>query len=239
MKDCREYITRIPEYLKRTNLSHQKIAEKFDVSKASIHRWNRCNEYPPIKVLLQLSSDYNTNISYLLGATDIDCPNETDTLNLDLTACLESVGITSNELAKRLKTNPVIVKEYLTAPRYSRVHTLLAMAEALDVSIDYLLGLTSVKKWEQIALQEDPFFLCNAGQSVYLYACEKDSSNSAEGYALIHADGKRVIFPTGRIVDMQDDIFQDVYACPAQVLDSDSLDLVQNCIEQRAKRKGK
>lgn len=226
MIKCKNYKSRVPEFLKLKKMNQRALSLEYNISEISIYRWINLNNYPPLNALLKLAKEFNTNLSYLVGMTKIDAPIETYKPKLELEKLMEESGYSCRSLADKLETSLTIIREYIEEPRYSRVTTLIAMADALDVSLDYLLGLTPICKWEQVALKKNPFYLCSAGQPVYIYAYKTAADGSvekAEGNGLIHADGKSVIFPSGRIVNMNDKLFENTLAIPLKVPSNNSV----------------
>ena len=170
-----KFPSRVPEFLKVTNeeMSRTQIQEKYKnpngkpVSPSSLYRWS-CGEWPPLRVLLSLAEEHNTNISYLLGITDINHPLDSYTPTLNLKKTLEGEGVSEQFLANKMGTARRIISEYVSRPKYTRVATLVKIALALNISVDYILGLTSIKQWDILIADQNPFFLCTAGEPAYI-----------------------------------------------------------------------
>lgn len=210
MKQKNECHSRVPGILAKKDLNKIDLSDHYQgASYSSLYRWTK-GEWPPVNVLLQMAKEEESNVAYVLGITNVNVADERyDTPVLRLKSAIEEAGITHSQLAKMIGTSTRIVKEYIDNPRFSRVTTLANMAEALGVSIDYLLGLTSVKSWEYLMVSRDPFYLCCPGEPARVV-----SKKGKSCYCLIHEDGDSVIFPTGEIVKKNSDLFEGGVAYP-------------------------
>lgn len=48
-------------------LTQEQLAEKLDVSRMSIFRWENNHSYPPISTMLRISEVLEVSVDYLLG----------------------------------------------------------------------------------------------------------------------------------------------------------------------------
>lgn len=230
-----EFKSRIPEILEESTLNRTNLSAHYNgVSTSSLYRWS-LGGWPPIEILLQIAEEKQTNISYLLGITDINYTLDRYEVNLNLSEKMEEANITSSVLAKEIGTSSRIVKEYIDNPRYTRIKTLVGMAFAMGMSVDYLLGLTDLKDWYYIFLKEDPFYLCEAGKPVFIIKEDKkkkkkkkSKSAKAEGFGLMHLDGENVVLPTGDIVNKGDSIFTDAVIIPVSEIPSSDMEFFEN-----------
>ena len=53
-------------------------------------------------------------------------------------------GLTTVELAKRIGVSPEMITQYYTTDKLPRLDTFTKLCKALDVSADYLLGLSEI-----------------------------------------------------------------------------------------------
>lgn len=51
-------------------------------------------------------------------------------------------GLTTSELARRVGVSPEMITQYCTTKKLPRLDTFVRICRALDVSADYMLGLT-------------------------------------------------------------------------------------------------
>ena len=62
-------MNRIKELRKSFNLSQEKLAEEFDVERATISRWENDKTDPSNEDLLKLAQYFKVSVDYLLGRT--------------------------------------------------------------------------------------------------------------------------------------------------------------------------
>ena len=118
MIKCKNYKSRVPEFLKIKKMNQRALALEYNISEMSIYRWINLNNYPPLSALLKLAKEFNTNISYLVGMTKIDAPIETYEPKLELERLMDESGDSCRSLADKLETSVTIIREYIEDPRY-------------------------------------------------------------------------------------------------------------------------
>lgn len=62
-----------------------------------------------------------------------------------LTMLLEEKNMTQSELAEKAHTTNATISRYITGEREPKVENVIAIANCLDTSVDYLLGVTEEK----------------------------------------------------------------------------------------------
>ena len=55
---------------------------------------------------------------------------------------IKSSGLTQKELAERIGVNPSTISKYMRIDKYPAIDTLAKLCKALDISADYILGIT-------------------------------------------------------------------------------------------------
>ena len=153
-----------------------------------------------------MTSEIDTNIEYALGLTQISAPNSGRKITFRLGSLLKEKGISYFGFANLIETSPATVKRYVEGAPHMRIETLLAMAKGLGVSVDYLLGLTDYKTWNDYRKKLEPFSGVAPGDAIYL----EFPDEGLNGCALMHPHGGKVVFPTGKMRSIRDEIFQGV-----------------------------
>lgn len=187
MKDYKTiYKNRIPEILSDPAIRNgvKRRLENTPKVNIAISRWQRGILLPSIDNLITISLVSGYSISYLVGETDIESPcygnakvYKKSTLNsslqkkepvLDknrLNDLLKKEHITINKLAVMAENSFDTIKKAITNYPNARPNTLLSISKGLGVSIDYLLGLTNWKTWEEYdQLSANPFGILNPGE---------------------------------------------------------------------------
>lgn len=175
-------------------------------SVTNFYTWAAGKRCPPLQLLVDMVFETESNIEYALGLTDIAKGNDTDIIKLRLEPLLKESGFSKHSFAKSIETSSLTIDKYLSKDIKMRVETLLSMAEGLNVSIDYLLGLTKYKTWDEYHKLIEPFSGLNPGDAAYI-----SFPDSLEGgNVLLHANGTHIVFPSGKSRSIHDDLFKGV-----------------------------
>jgi len=184
----------IIEFIEMYNKEHKSDLLKVP-SELTASRWLTGEKCPPIDTLVALSQRTHTNVSYLLGFTDIATPNDTYTINFNLAEKRNSFGISRESLANATGTTYTTVASYENnGMERKSLSSLLALAGGLGCSIDYLLGLTLFLNWGDEHKQNTSFSGIKPGTPLRIIT---DSLNTT---ALLSLDGKSLIMPDGKSI---------------------------------------
>lgn len=195
MKKYQDYINkqkcRFNKLISAANISTQDIMDVTGAtSVATIQSWTSLEHQPPLSLLLYIAKKLKTNISYILGQTDIGRKCESYEINMDLCLFMNEAGYSATGLAEKIGTSTRIVQGYMTNPRFNRLNTLLGCAETFDVSIDCLLGLTDWRKWEYSEITKNPFAIIPASAAMRIVLPTGENI-----YGIMSADRKTVCIP--------------------------------------------
>ena len=119
-----------------------------DTSEGTFRHWLNGKGLSNINQLAKLAEFFDVNCAYLLGLTDVRTSNSTYKISVNLIQTLNKLNISIAEFKNRMGMQAVTFTKYSAANPPTYLKTYMAMAEALDVSIDYLLGFTPYKNWE-------------------------------------------------------------------------------------------
>ena len=185
----------------------QELKGRYDkTSVANFYIWASGKTCPPLKLLVDMAWETRTNIEYALGLTEVKEANDRNEINFRFPELLEESGHTYFSLAKKIDVAPATVKRYAEGNVQMRVETLLAIAEGLKVSLDYLLGLSDYRTWEEYRRVLEPFIGVRPGEAMFLSFPQSEM----DGFVLMHPQGGRVVFPTGKMRNINDEIFKGV-----------------------------
>ena len=185
-------------------------------------RWKKGKYVPPLEIVIGVARAMDTNISYVLGLTDVICPLEPEETARKMTfeQVLDAAGMTKTEFVKAINKNYKNYKKYnLYNEKFPDLKTglLVDLADIVGLSIDYMLGYTKYERWELYEQMESPFKNIEAGNAAYVVADKnvrsfadiEDAISRGDGsYCLLSADGKLVMFPNGKKVDPGDEVFK-------------------------------
>lgn len=162
-----------------------------------IYRWRSLKNYPPIEMLVKLSEITRQPTSYLLGQTDVLRENDSTEIHpREISAVMKEKGMTEASLARRAGTTVSTITDLIEKFPKIRTNSLIAIAEALEVSTDYLLGLTIHRKWEDFT----PFVGINPGEPARVERYD----GSGKMVCLLGLDGKTVFAPDGKTYEVED-----------------------------------
>lgn len=221
MKRTREG-TRLPEVLDDKRVRRY-ISGIYDAQYASvaIARWKKGPQYPPVWMLAEMAKIIGGNIDYILGRTDIKALIESTPEREKTLDELQAIsGLTDTELRRSLNSDSAMVLRYRKKLPINRVTSLIALSDALGLSIDFILGYTEWETWELCGKLMSPFMDIPSGSAAFvivkgvktkkdIYDAIKDRDGQ---FCLVSSDGKEVIFPTGETISIDDELLEGSYA---------------------------
>lgn len=214
MKKYREiYTSRIPETLSIPWV-RKAIRESFPGKDCNLNlsRWSSNSFYPPIDVLILIAKTIGTSTSYLLGQTDVRCGIDRPYGEpRSIQKIISRKGLSYKEIARRAETKPDRISSLVKSFPDIRTNSFIALSEAIEVSTDYLLGLTDRETWDELRSIED----IEPGYPAYMERLlAEDGRVIEEGmYILISQDGNTVYLSDGtaRKIDERFFIGRSVY----------------------------
>ena len=219
--------TRIPEFLNDGRAlkfikEYYKREGKENYPEIAISRWKKETHYPPVEVLIGIANILDTNLSYLLGLTDVNCKCDysKEPVYHTLADLMSVRGISKRELAIALDKSYKVLHNFEEELPRKRVYSLIRLSQAIDLSVDYILGYTSWETWEMQEQLGRPFANIRPGTGAYVVA-DKDvrTINDVEEairrgdgqYCLLSPDGEYVLFPNGKAFSVNDEMFRGIY----------------------------
>lgn len=122
---------------------------------------------PPVEALPYIAHLFSTNIGYLFGLHEVrDMTNPRFEINVDIEECDEEYK--HRHGGRSIQTDRVVYNQWFVKikrkadVRY-RIKPFIALSEALNWDIDYILGLTDVKHWQYYCLENGKLDLIPAG----------------------------------------------------------------------------
>lgn len=144
-KDTKEYKIR-KEVVRKCGLTVDAIAEAYGVSWSIAN--TELNEItPPIKFAVTVAKLCNCNVEYLLGLTESNTPPEKYEINLRIKEIMKSWHIEATKLGKQCGISPSTIYNYKNGKTNPTLRRIVAIANTLGVSVDYLIGLTDTLSW--------------------------------------------------------------------------------------------
>ena len=187
-------------FLKDKGFNKKDLQKLTGANELAVTKWSAGAVIPPLETLLLLASTTNTNISYLLMLTDIAAPITFHEIRFRLKETRLMCGLKQSELAENagVTTKSICSYELSEELIYGRksIRMLISVADALSVSLDYLLGLTDRKDWESI--EDSPFYKIKPGMKFHI----KNENYNQE--CTLSSDGTEIILEEGEILSILD-----------------------------------
>ena len=164
----KEPVTRLKMLKERDDLSVKELADAFGLTSHTI--WNiieNSTKYNPnLNTCITAAKVFNTNIEYFLKLSDIDLPNDTYIPSINFNDKVKESDLSLSEFIKQLKLRRKTYEQYSTTPPIKSISLYIKMANILNCSVDYLLGLTYYKTWEDALLARQPELWMEKGMAI-------------------------------------------------------------------------
>lgn len=164
-------------YIISNGLNKELLAEKYQIQKESVGVWLRNSQMPPFNVLLDIAKELGTSVSFLLTLTEHNFPLDSYEPDIRLNEIRKEKKMHMVELAEKSGASITTVRKYddgeIDKPN---LKILLTFSSILGVTIDYMMGLTRFKTWEDAAIHANPFLLLEKGKAVCIIDSEYNKS---------------------------------------------------------------
>ena len=149
-------------------LMHEKDAP-LEASDFQLSTWvsPAAKTLPPVEALPYIARLFSTNIGYLFGLHEVrDMVNPRFAIDVDIEECDEEYK--SRHGGRSIQTDRVVYNQWFVKIKRKadvkyRIKPFIALSEALNWDIDYILGLTDVKHWQYYCLENGRLDLIPAG----------------------------------------------------------------------------
>lgn len=137
-------IERISDLLSEKKISQKQFMADLKLSTATFSEW-KAGRVKSYKKYIEEIADYlGVSVDYLLGRTDNPIPNHKDNMTFAdrLNQILSEQGITAYKISKDTKISNSILSDWRLGKRIPSGEKIEVLATYLNVSVDYLLGLS-------------------------------------------------------------------------------------------------
>lgn len=133
------------------NLKQGDIAKILNVKRNTYSKWENCINDMPITKCNELANIYSVSLDYLLGLSNEKKINTITSINLKMLPkrLLEerkAKNLTQEEIGAKIGFTQRAYSNYETGLRIPTTLKLLAIAQFLSISMDYLVGKSEIKE---------------------------------------------------------------------------------------------
>lgn len=140
---------RIDALLRETGFNLIEIEEREGISSKTIRGIINGNHVPALTTLIALAKGFGVSLDYLACLSDersVTTRNYTNFFSEQLRTLMHREGFTIQALSRRTKISVPAITVYKNGSSYPGYWYFIELAKALDVSLDYLSGITKVEK---------------------------------------------------------------------------------------------
>ena len=189
------------ELLEKAGIDKIQLAQMTGASELTVNRWYLGYKIPSLENVINLAWCSNTNVSYLLHLCDANRPLNRNTPHLRLSELRKEQKYTITSLCEATGLNPNTVKDCERNETFDQDKkmptqaTLIKLSETLGVSLDFLLGLSDFRTWDEQE-RHSPFLKYPPGLAIHIKTEEYETD------CLMDVTGENVIFPTGEAISI-------------------------------------
>ncbi len=136
-------------------LKRKEIIQLTGTTNKTFITWNTHRKIPNLPALLVLAELYNTNISYLLSLAENNMKLESyeiDPAKMRFADIRAEWKISQLDLAELTGLQPKTIRGYEKGILTSNFNAVFALADAYNVCVEYLLGLTNIKHLDSVLI---------------------------------------------------------------------------------------
>lgn len=119
------------------------FCKKIGVGRTDFYRWWSNKTVPSVENTVKLANAFNCTIDFLIGRIDENYSKTFKALppfTEQLKSVMEKFGTNPHKLSKSARISRASVYEWLNGKSIISLESIIKIAEALDCSIDYLIG---------------------------------------------------------------------------------------------------
>ena len=143
--------TMLAELRLDNDLKQKDVALKLDIEENNYSKWERNVTDIPLDKFNELANLYDCSIDYLIGLTNSKTKSERKTINLNLLSqrlleMRKGKNLTQEKLSNEIGYPQTTYSNYENGSRIPTIFKLMYIAIYYNISLDYLVGRTDIKK---------------------------------------------------------------------------------------------
>lgn len=135
---------KLTDLINEKDISISKLAEKLNTAKSVVSYWKNGKSLPQLDKALCLKAFFNCSLDYLFGSTDFEDVSQAkqiSTFDKQLRRILKDRKITREKFLTDLNMSNNNFNSWYKVKSNPRMDTIVKIADYLQVSIDYLVGI--------------------------------------------------------------------------------------------------
>jgi transcriptional regulator with XRE-family HTH domain len=143
--------TMLAELRLDNDLKQKDVALKLDIEENNYSKWERNVTDIPLDKFNELANLYDCSLDYLIGLTNSKTKSERKTINLNLLSqrlleMRKGKNLTQEKLSNEIGYPQTTYSNYENGSRIPTIFKLMYIAIYYNISLDYLVGRTDIKK---------------------------------------------------------------------------------------------
>ena len=143
--------TMLAELRLDNDLKQKDVALKLDIEENNYSKWERNVTDIPLDKFNELANLYDCILDYLIGLTNSKTKSERKTINLNLLSqrlleMRKGKNLTQEKLSNEIGYPQTTYSNYENGSRIPTIFKLMYIAIYYNISLDYLVGRTDIKK---------------------------------------------------------------------------------------------
>ncbi|MCL2847695.1 MAG: helix-turn-helix domain-containing protein [Firmicutes bacterium] len=145
MDTIAQFSERLKELIFENNITVKKLSQNISCSEKSIYDWltGKINFVPSVYNLIKLADYFKCSLEFLLGIEQenyLTAPKQRPPFSEWFRSAVEAKGFTLYGLSRKTKMNTGNYYNWINGVSEPSLDSLLRISEALDCSLDYLVG---------------------------------------------------------------------------------------------------
>ena len=128
--------------------SLEDVGEKIEVTPNTVYRWENGNIPPSLAKMVELAYLYDVSLSYSLGISNVRGKLLTMEITLRLESLRKERKWSRPTVALSINVHKNSIFNWESGGADIKLEAALDLADAFGVSLDYMLGLTDLPRWE-------------------------------------------------------------------------------------------
>lgn len=124
-----------------SNLTQSELADRLNITRSALSLYELGKRTPDFNTLIKIADNFDVSIDFLLRRNE-----KNNTLGSRIKVLRKEYNMTQTDLANKLNITKSNISKYENNIVDPSLEILKTMSDIFDVSVDYLLGKTNIRK---------------------------------------------------------------------------------------------